>query len=185
MRCNGSNGLVTIWQKVFRVDMTDALKSMQLEIVTFTQELAPDFYRINAEWIESMFVMEDSDRKVLENPQSEIIDRGGVILFVKALDIGIIGACALRKEAEGVFELTKMGVSSNVQGRKAGDFLLQHMIERAVSMHAKTLYLLTNWDCAAAIHLYEKHGFVHDVAIMQRYGGSYDRCNVAMSFPMS
>ncbi len=165
--------------------MMEPIDEQQLEIITFIPCLAPDFHRINAEWIDSMFVMEVSDRRVLENPQSEIIDRGGVILFVKALDIGIIGTCALRKEAEGVFELTKMGVSSNAQGRKAGEFLLYHMIECAVSIHVKTLYLLTNWDCAAAIHLYEKHGFVHDAAIMQRFGGSYDRCNVAMSFPMT
>ena len=49
-------------------------------------------------------------------------------------------------------------------------------------MGADPLYLLTNRACAAAIHLYEKHGFVHDAGIMASYGARYARCNVAMRY---
>lgn len=31
-----------------------------------------------------------------------------------------------------------------------------------------------------AINLYERAGFVHDVAIRARYGATYARCDVAM-----
>jgi len=55
-------------------------------------------------------------------------------------------------------------------------------IARAFEMGAETLYLLTNKDCAAAIHLYEKNGFHHDAEIMARYGARYERCNVAMRY---
>jgi RimJ/RimL family protein N-acetyltransferase len=44
------------------------------------------------------------------------------------------------------------------------------------------IYLLTNRKCAAAIHLYEKLGFVHDEAIMRSFGARYERCDVAMSY---
>jgi|SRR5579863_1135871 len=44
------------------------------------------------------------------------------------------------------------------------------------------LYLLTKARCAAAAHLYEKLGFVHDADIMRDYGASYERCNVAMRY---
>lgn len=37
--------------------------------------------------------------------------------------------------------------------------------------------------CAAAIHLYEKLGFVHDAEIMRLFGARYERCDVAMSYP--
>ena len=47
-----------------------------------------------------------------------------------------------------------------------------------------SLYLLTNRKCAAAIHLYEKLGFEHDPAILQSHGKRYERCDVAMSFPL-
>lgn len=153
-----------------------------LRIVEFSDALAGDFYQINAQWINTMFVMEDADRITLENPRHKIMDPGGTILFVEAEGLGLVGACALRKESEGVFELTKMGVLECARGRKAGAFLLDTIIARAEQMGVETLYLLTSKKCEAAIHLYEKAGFVHDSGIMGRFGGSYDRCDVAMRF---
>ncbi len=159
--------------------------STSLALVEFSDALAPDFYAINAQWIEAMFTLEPTDVETLENPRTKIIDPGGAILFVAAADLGIVGACALQKTGPDSFELTKMGVLDSVRGRKAGEFLLHHMIERARTMQAQSLYLLTNAKCEAAVHLYEKVGFVHDAAIMARYGSRYARCNVAMSFPIA
>jgi GNAT superfamily N-acetyltransferase len=69
---------------------------------------------------------------------------------------------------------------------KAGEFLLDAIIARALALKADPLYLLTSTKCAAAIHLYEKKGFRHDTEIMARYGSRYERCNVAMRhFPSS
>ena len=166
-------------------EQEDLTLSQTLTVVDYTSDLAPAFASINAEWIEAMFVLEASDRKVLGDPQSHIIDPGGTILFVSAEGLGIVGACALRKEADGCFELTKMGVLESARGRKAGEFLLAAMIQRAVAMQPETLYLLTSSKCAAAIHLYDKAGFVRDAAIMQRFGAQYQRCNVAMSYPLN
>ncbi len=155
-----------------------------LRLVEYRDDLAGDFHRINAEWIEAMFSMEANDRYILENPRAAIIDRGGVILFVEAGGLGIVGACALMRVDDGCFELTKMGVRESARGRKAGEYLLACVLDRARAMQVQTLYLLTNTKCAAAVHLYEKLGFVHDDAIMRRYAGRYARCNVAMSFPL-
>ncbi|WP_309751267.1 helix-turn-helix domain-containing GNAT family N-acetyltransferase [Novosphingobium sp.] len=150
----------------------------------FSDELAPLFLSINAEWISAMFTLEATDREVLENPRAAIIAPGGTILFIEAEGLGIIGTCALQQTSPGRFELTKMGVSSAARGLKAGEFLLDVMIERARQMGAQQLYLLTNQKCAAAIHLYEKAGFRHDAAIMAQYGARYQRCNVAMDYPL-
>jgi ribosomal protein S18 acetylase RimI-like enzyme len=49
-------------------------------------------------------------------------------------------------------------------------------------MGAEVLYLLSNRKSAAAIHLYEKLGFVHDAEIMSEYGTRYERCDVAMRY---
>jgi GNAT superfamily N-acetyltransferase len=156
-----------------------------LAIIGYADELAPLFASINAEWIDSMFVMEPGDRAVLDDPRRYIIDPGGLILFVTASDLGIVGTCALRKQGEGCFELTKMGVAQSARGRKAGEFLLTAILDHARTMCMTTLYLLTNRKCGAAIHLYEKLGFVHDAAIMARFGGQYERCDVAMSYPIA
>jgi DNA-binding MarR family transcriptional regulator/N-acetylglutamate synthase-like GNAT family acetyltransferase len=154
----------------------------ELSILPFSDDLAGVFHDINAQWIESMFRLEPTDREVLENPRARIIDPGGDILFVEAAGLGVVGACALQKTGERQYELTKMGVLESARGRKAGEFLLQAVIARAEAMGAEKLYLLTNSACAPAIHLYEKLGFVHDAEIMQDFGIRYERCNVAMRY---
>ncbi len=154
----------------------------RLTIREFSDELAPHFHDINAQWIEAMFRLEPTDRDVLENPRARIIDKGGAILFVEAAGLGVVGACALQKTGERQFELTKMGVLESARGLKAGEFLLKAMIDRAEQMQAEPLYLLTNTACQAAIHLYEKLGFAHDTAIMRDFGARYERCNVAMRY---
>jgi N-acetylglutamate synthase-like GNAT family acetyltransferase len=153
-----------------------------LTIHEFSDDLAVHFRDINAEWINAMFRLEETDRDVLENPRAKIIDAGGVILFVEASGLGIVGACALQKTGATSYELTKMGVRESARGRKAGEFLLSAIIDRASSLGAEPLYLLTSSKCAAAIHLYEKLGFQHDAEIMARYGARYERCDVAMRY---
>ena len=153
-----------------------------LTIREYDDALARDFHDINAEWIETMFTLEPADREVLDDPRGKIVDPGGDILFVEADGIGVVGTCALRKSGKGAFELTKMGVRDSARGRKAGEFLLRATLARAREIGADPLYLLTSSKCAAAIHLYEKLGFVHDADIMRDYGARYQRCDVAMRY---
>jgi N-acetylglutamate synthase-like GNAT family acetyltransferase len=153
-----------------------------LRIIGFRDELAAAFHDINAEWIQAMFVLEDVDRHVLNNPRETIIDPGGDILFVEHEDHGIVGAGALRWSSPGQLELTKMGVRSELRGLKAGEFLLDALIERAATMEPDRLYLLTSLKCQAAIHLYEKAGFFHDAELLEQARHHYDRCDVAMTY---
>ena len=153
-----------------------------LTIHEYSDALAIHFRDINAEWINAMFRLEDTDREVLDNPRARIIDAGGVILFVEARGLGIVGTCALQKTGPTAYALTKMGVRESARGLKAGEFLLAAVIRRAMALGADPLYLLTNAKCAAAVHLYEKLGFQHDADIMARYGARYERCDVAMRY---
>ena len=149
----------------------------------FSDDLAETFYRINAEWIGEMFALEDNDVTLLSHPRELIVDKGGAVLFAQTPDLGVVGTCAIMRMKDGWFELTKMGVSKTARGRKVGEFLLAAALERARAMGvADRLYLLTNRKCAAAVHLYGKLGFEHDAEIMRRFGGRYERCDVAMSF---
>jgi N-acetylglutamate synthase-like GNAT family acetyltransferase len=149
---------------------------------SFTPELAHHFKSINQQWIEAMFVMEDIDMQVLNEPQKHIISAGGHIWFAQHPEHGVVGTGALYKKAEGIFELTKMGVLDQVRGLKIGELLLQYILLQAKDIATKELSLLTNSRCEAAIHLYQKNGFVHDKEIMHRYGQAYARCNVAMKY---
>jgi DNA-binding MarR family transcriptional regulator len=153
-----------------------------LVVREYSDELAHDFYAINAEWIEAMFSLEKKDREQLSRPRETILDTGGVVLFVESAELGVVGTCALMKVADGVFELTKMGVLERARGRRAGELLLEAALARAKRMDIETLYLLTNAKCVAAIGLYEKLGFQRDAAIMKKYGAAYARCDVAMRY---
>lgn len=156
-----------------------------LTIHRYRDDLAQAFHDINAEWIGAMYRIEATDRDVLEHPRERIIVSGGDILFVEAEGLGIVGACALQKTGDDQYELTKMGVRESARGRKAGEFLLHAVIARAKAMGAQRLYLLSNAKSAAAIHLYEKAGFRHDAEIMAEFGARYERCNVAMLYPLT
>lgn len=178
----------TLFQQIGDIEMALAERPLQarpnggLAIRQFTDELAPHFDRINREWIEDMYVLEQIDTDQLTNPRKYIVDTGGDILFVEDPELGIIGTCGLMKTGEREFELTKMGVSKSARGRNAGKFLLAAAIERAFALGCDRLFLLTNEKSAAAIHLYEQLGFVHDAQVMADYGAEYDRCNVAMLY---
>jgi len=159
--------------------------AISMHILPYTDTLAPHFASINAAWIEDMFVLEDHDRHVLAHPREVIVDKGGVILFAATPDDAIIGTGALMPTAPGAYELTKMGVLAAARGTGAGAALLAALIERARDLPGiDTLYLLTSRKCAAAIHLYERAGFVHDAGIMARFGHAYARCDVAMRYPL-
>lgn len=162
--------------------MDKAAMNNNIEILEFSEQLAPHFESINAQWINAMFVLEDIDKQVLQEPGKHIIDKGGKIWFAKHPSLGIVGACALLNKGNGNIELTKMGVLDSARGLKVGEVLLRFMINEALAMQVTCLFLLTNAKCEAAIHLYEKNGFVHDNDIMQTYGQSYERCNVAMRY---
>lgn len=155
-----------------------------MQIIDFEPHLADDFNRINREWISDMFFLEAVDEQVISDPQTHIIAPGGHIWFARLPDKGIVGTCALQKKAPGTFELTKMGVSSQARGHKVGETLLKHVLDLAPSIAHKCLFLLTNSRCEAAIHLYEKNGFVHDAGILSKYGHGYQRCDVAMRYTL-
>ena len=166
-----------------RRSLVDRVLAPPMSVRDFTDDLAQTFYRINAEWIQDMFALEENDITLLSNPRALILDKGGAVLFAETPDLGVVGTCAIMKMKDGWFELTKMGVSQAARGRKVGEFLLAAALERARRMGvADRLYLLTNTKCAAAIHLYEKLGFEHDAEIMRLFGSRYERCDVAMSF---
>lgn len=156
-----------------------------LRIHEFSDATAPFFRSISMEWLEAMYSLEQVDRDILDHPREKIINKGGDILFVEVEGLGIVGACALYKTGDHQYELTKMGVLETARGRKAGEYLVQAIIARAKQKQAQLLYLLSNKKSAAAIHLYEKVGFLHDEDIMQKFGKRYARCDVAMRYPLA
>ena len=80
----------------------------EISVVPFQTTYAGDFRRLNLDWIERLFKVEAADRKVLEDPEGAIMDKGGMIFF--ALDgEAVVGTVAMILAGERRCELAKDG----------------------------------------------------------------------------
>ncbi|HEV8134015.1 MAG TPA: GNAT family N-acetyltransferase [Pyrinomonadaceae bacterium] len=129
-----------------------------VEVVRFRPDLAHHFESLNREWIEQYFEIEDADLVIFADPFKEIVEPGGQIFFVIA-EGKAVGTCAVVRLNDRVFELAKMAVSSEAQGRGYGDLLISSVINFAKEAGAERLILVSNTQLKPAIALYEKHGF--------------------------
>lgn len=155
------------------------LRDARPVIAPFRREWRDHFFRINAEWLERDFAIEDIDRRVLSDPERYVLEPGGAILFA-LVDGEVIGTCALVKQAPGVYELSKMGVESGWRGIGAGRLLIDATIAEFHKRRGKTLFLESNSKLAPALALYESAGFVHQPT--RRPGSHYQRSNVYMIY---
>ena len=135
-----------------------AVISNEIEIVSYRPELKRNFKKLNEEWLREYFSIEKADVKVLNNPESEIIEKGGEIFFALQ-GSNVVGTVALCNQGKGLFELSKMAVTKELRGNSIGAKLIQHVIAFAKKKKAKQIYLETNRRLHSAIHLYEKFGF--------------------------
>ena len=149
-----------------------------MEIVDFEPEYAVAFERLNLEWLEKYFWVEEVDRVILSNPQLEVIEHGGHILFAKVAD-QVVGTVALKHQGQGRYELTKMAVTAGSQGLGLGRALLSAAIERFHSISGQNLFLETHSSLKTAIKLYESAGFYH---ASHPTGSDYKRSDTYMIF---
>src|SRR5690349_6913641 len=98
------------------------------------------FRRLNEEWIERYFRIEEKDRETLGDPHGEILDPGGAILIAESDGVAV-GCCALIRAAPGTFELAKMAVTGQHHGRGLGRELVAAAIATARSMGGNRLFL--------------------------------------------
>jgi GNAT superfamily N-acetyltransferase len=131
----------------------------EIVIVDFEPRYAEAFARLNYAWIEKYFEIEPNDRHQLEHPDQTIIESGGYIK-IATLNDKVVGVGALIPSGVGVYELAKMAVAEEAQGKGIGYKIASALIEQAKALGATTLELLTNTKLGAATHLYYKLGFV-------------------------
>ena len=150
-----------------------------VQIVNYEPKYQPDFKRLNQEWITTWFKMEVNDHKTLDHPDDYIIAKGGHI-YIALSHNEPVGACALIKMDNNIFELAKMAVSPKAKGRGIGYLLCRHCIEKAKQMGAAKLCLESNTILEPAIALYRKLGFIEITGIPS----PYERCNIQMELPL-
>ncbi len=146
------------------------------EIVGWRPELRIEFERLNREWIEQYFVVEQEDLKVFEDPAGQIVAPGGEVFFL--LDEGgVQGTCAVIRHDAETFELAKMAVAPAARGRGYGDRLVEAAIAFVRGSGARRLMLVSNTRLAPALTLYRKHGF-RDVPLDPANG--YSRADIQL-----
>ncbi|HRP08161.1 MAG TPA: GNAT family N-acetyltransferase [Gemmatimonadales bacterium] len=129
-------------------------------ILPYSPELAPHFRRLNLEWIERLFTVEAHDLEVLDDPEGAVMTDGGEIFFALMGD-EVVGCCAAIREPGDRWELSKMAVDPEYQGRGIGEMLGRKVIEYVLASDPRELYLVTNSSLHGAIRLYQRLGFEH------------------------
>lgn len=146
-----------------------------VEIIPFINTLKEPIKTLNLEWLKKYFRVEPKDEIVLSDPQGQIIDKGGMIFYAKYND-AIIGTVSLLKIDNTTFELSKMAVTSEVQGLGVGKKLMLHCLAAVEEKGIEKLILYSNRKLLPAIHLYKKFGFVE----VPLEGGVYERADIKM-----
>jgi DNA-binding MarR family transcriptional regulator/predicted GNAT family N-acyltransferase len=156
-----------------------AIMATPVEIVPYSPALREHFHRLNAQWLERHFRLEEIDRAVLADPERYILQPGGAIFFAR-MGEEVIGTCALLQESPGVYELTKMGVDETFRGMGAGRRLLEAAIAEFHRRQGTMLFLESNSSLRPALRMYEKAGFRLQANI--RPGSHYERADVYMIY---
>ena len=136
----------------------------------------PRFAALNAEWIEDLHYLEESDKRMVAEPEI-YLERGGQV-FTAHVDGEVAGAVALKPHEDGRWELTKMAVDTRFRGRGVGQTLMDACHDYAKNtLGLDRLFLLSNTKNEAALRLYKRNGWTvnhegpHPI---------YDRCNIGM-----
>jgi GNAT superfamily N-acetyltransferase len=129
-----------------------------IRIVPYTPRHREAFRDLNLEWITTYFEVEDEDRRVLDNPEGEILGPGGAILLALDGDTPV-GTGALIRTGPYEFELAKMAVTPRARGRGIGRALCEALVALARERGARRVELLSQTTLAATIGLYRSVGF--------------------------
>ena len=137
---------------------------MELRIIPYRSEHSAIFKELNLEWLDHFHLTESHDLMILDDPEGEVIDKGGFIFMAEA-DGRIVGCAGLMKEEEGVYELIKMAVTERYRGKGIARLLIERCLYKAREIGAKKVTLFSNHQLQTAIGLYEKYGFQHTAVV--------------------
>ena len=147
-----------------------------ITVIPFEEKYSIDFKHLNLEWLRQYFAVEPYDEYQLSYPRREIIERGGYI-FLARENKTVVGTVALMKETESSFELTKMSVTRDSQGRGLSKLLMDACIKKAKEKKWNRLFLYSNTVLVPAIQLYRSYGFYE---IPLESNSQYNRTNIKM-----
>ncbi len=149
------------------------------EILPYSDKLSNYFTQLNLAWVKKYFEVEPLDELMLSDPKKYVIDNDGFIFFAM-VNGEVAGTFALLKQEGNTYELSKMAVDEEYQGKNIGNKIMIFCIEQAKRLEALKLVLYSNTKLGPAIHLYRKYGF-YEIPV----GNSgYKRSNIKMELTL-
>ncbi|MGI9546953.1 MAG: GNAT family N-acetyltransferase, partial [Flavobacteriaceae bacterium] len=147
-----------------------------MKIIPFESRYAPVFKELNLAWLEKYFYVEPKDSEILDNCENYIINKGGYIFFVEYSE-QLVGCFSFIKISDNTYELGKMAVDPQFQGKKIGQYLMDFAIDFARQQGWKKIILYSHKKLDAAIYIYKKFGFTE---IPLEIVSPYKRSNIKM-----
>ena len=138
-----------------------------------------DFFVLNKAWIEESWILEESDKRDLLNPD-KIVHNGGQVFFAIESQ-KVIGTVAMINSSDDRFELAKMTVQEDFRGKGIANMLMDECLKFAKENKANEIFLISNDSLTIARNLYDKYGFKEVRLDSQKY----DRGNVKMSLKIT
>ena len=124
------------------VDGKCVLLQPMIRVITYEPRYKQDFIRLNKQWIETWFRLEQSDLDTFAHIDDSIIGRGGQIFLAVDESEQVVGCCALKPHPESdCYELAKMAVSPDAQGKGIGRKRAETFLDYARSHGVKRIIL--------------------------------------------
>lgn len=161
--------------------MTSQTTPSPFNIVTYHDEYAADFDRLNRAWLTRGNFLEPLDELYLAAPRTKIIDVGGQIFFALRGDV-VVGTAAAIPHGTSSVELAKLAVDPSAQGQGLGRTLSTAVIDYARRRRAARVVLTSNSRLTAAVALYRSLGF-EDRPCPPGFG--YETADVYMELALS
>ena len=152
-----------------------------VEVVRYVPQYRGFFESLNSVWIEKYFWVEDIDLKVLRDPEEEIIARDGMVFFAREGD-SVVGTGAVINHGNGLYEVSKMAVDDDSQGKGVGKSIIIRAIEWVKGNGGRKIFIETNTVLERAVRLYKSLGFV---SVQGTSGDShYERTNLRLELEL-
>lgn len=157
-----------------------------MDIVPYDPTLLHAFQRLNRAWISRYFRMEAEDERELEQAEALIIDTGGQIFFAfehgaEHIADNVLGCVGVFIREPDFYEIIKLAVDDNAQGRGIGRKLMQQALDFIAQSGATRAIILSSRSLSPAMGLYTAMGFSE---VELGYKHLFDRCDIELVCPV-
>jgi len=151
-----------------------------IKIQDYTANFYKEFKEMNLQWLKESVGISPYDEKILNDPEEEIIEKGGEI-FLAFVGVELAGTVTLIPVNNNDIELTKLVVKKSYRGMGIGEFLTRFALDEAKKDGYRSVILLTHPTLSEAVNLYKKLGFVQ-ISGHSDLPDPTGRCSITMQY---